>query len=321
MGSVEGDLDSMLVSIVESGDDKQDDQIHEITSTRMKTRTKSTNEDKNVKSGDEQVDNSLTRTTMKSGNENVKKSMKTKAEKKSIPLELKIPDFTSIKVKTEPDVVVVSPIVQVVDSDSDCILVESDSDFDLGTVTDIKPKVDLSIVKKEKTEGGKAGKSKDSDKSAKDVICEMIQRNRQGRIICPLQCGKTFKSSGSMFKHIDDDICMKDVSERRTLECCIKGCTHTCVNMTSMRNHKLSHFNLKCFECPIPVCDKFFIHQSSLVNHKHTKHSDIFGQFPSIKKKKVSDKKKIDKKKKKKSRKEDKKEKPPPKFSSSDDDY
>ena len=48
MGSVEGDLDSMLVSIVESGDDKQDDQIHEITSTGMKTRTKSTNEDKNV---------------------------------------------------------------------------------------------------------------------------------------------------------------------------------------------------------------------------------------------------------------------------------
>ena len=98
-GSVEGDLDSMLVSIVESGDDKQDDQIHEITSTQMKTRTKSTNKDKNIKSGDKQVDDSLTRTTMKSGNENVKKSMKTKAEKKSIPLELKIPDFTSIKVK------------------------------------------------------------------------------------------------------------------------------------------------------------------------------------------------------------------------------
>ena len=246
--------------------------------------------------------------------------MKTKAEKKSIPLELKIPDFASIKVKTEPDVVMVSPIVQVVDSDSDCILVESDSDFDLGTVTDIKPKVDLSIVKKEKPKGGKAGKSKDSDKSAKDVIREMIQRNRQGRIICPLQCGKTFKSSGSMFKHIDDDMCTKDVLERRTLECCIKGCMHTCVNMTSMRDHKLSHFNLKCFECPIPACDKFFLHQSSLVNHKHTKHSDIFGQFPFYKKKKVSDKKRIDKKKKKKSRKEDKKEKPPSKFSSSDDD-
>ena len=76
--------------------------------------------------------------------------MKMKAEKKSIPLELKIPDFTSMKVKTEPDVVVVSPIVQVVDSDSDCILVESNHNFDLGTVTDIKLKVDLSIVKKEK---------------------------------------------------------------------------------------------------------------------------------------------------------------------------
>ena len=214
----------------------------------------------------------------------------------------------------------VSPIVQVVDLDSDCILVESDSDFDLGTVTDIKLKVDLSIVKKEKTEGGKAGKSKDSDKLAKDVICEMIQRNRQGRIICPPKCRKTFKSSGSMFRHIDDDICTKDVSERRTLEFRIKGCMYTCVNMTSMRDHELSHFNLKHFECPFPACDKFFIHQSLLVNHKHTKHSDIFGQFPSNKEKKVSDKKKIDKKKKKKSRKEDKKEKPPPKFSSSDDD-
>ena len=201
------------------------------------------------------------------------------------------------------DVNVVSPTVcskekdKDEDSDVSCIILSSDESVDLGSVDlpQEKIQVDLTKVKCEK----------DSDEIPKipqikrDIIKNMVKKNAKGRILCPLKCGKDFKNSSNMFRHIDSEVCSKPVSERSTLVCCIKGCEHTCVTKQSMKSHKLSHFKLKPFECPVQECDHCFVQQSSLSNHKHIKHPEIFGPFPVPKK----DKKKMTKKAKRRKRK------------------
>ena len=46
----------------------------------------------------------------------------------------------------------------------------------------------------------------------------------------------------------------------------------------NLKNHRLSHVKLKDYVCP--MCGKDFAPGSSLVNHKHGKHSKIFPPMP-----------------------------------------
>ena len=90
-----------------------------------------------------------------------------------------------------------------------------------------------------------------------------------------------------MQKHVKDNICMKPLEEREPrFECRIEGCGKRCHTKSAIRSHELgTHFNLKENFCPVEDCDKTFTHPSSLNNHKHRDHSEIFGPAPGSSKK------------------------------------
>ena len=111
-----------------------------------------------------------------------------------------------------------------------------------------------------------------------------MKKNEKGHVECPLKCGSHFKTAVNMFKHIDDEVCTKDIEERTNLVCSIKNCNYTCVKKSSLRAHELGHLQVRYYECPVPGCDKAYVQPSSLSNHKHYAHSDIFGDFPKSKK-------------------------------------
>ena len=175
------------------------------------------------------------------------------------------------------------------DEDSD-VIVLSDSSYEFPTIPEQKiEQVDLMKVKKEKG----VGKGKDDEISqieglTRNIIKNMVQKNESGRVMCPLKCGKDFKSVANMFRHVDDEVCIKKISERSTLVCRIKECDHTCVTAGAMKAHEYSHFNLKPYECPHEGCDCCYAQPTSLNNHKHIKHKEIFGPFPKPRTEKTS---------------------------------
>ena len=136
-------------------------------------------------------------------------------------------------------------------------------------------------VKKEKGVGkGKDDEIPQIDGLTCNIIKNMVQKNESGRVMCPLKCGKDFKSVANMFCHVDDEVCIKKISERSTLVCRIRECDHTSVTAGAMKAHEYSHFNLKPYECPVEGCDRCYAQPTSLSNHKHIKHKEIFGPFP-----------------------------------------
>ena len=220
-------------------------------------------------------------------------------------------------IKKEPEVVMVSPLKHTKSHSTkshtksspekyspECILISDgdESDGEINIISDKKADenvFDLAKIKKENvTDEDIAGHSE----YMKNVFKKIVTKNKEGRIQCPLKCGSDFKSAANMFKHLDDEVCTKTVTERTTLVCKIKECEHTCVTKAAMKAHELGHFNLKPYDCPVPTCDKSYVQPSSLSNHKHMQHADVYGPFPVSKK--HAEETEVKKKKKKKKSKE-----------------
>ena len=217
------------------------------------------------------------------------------------------------------------------DNDEDCVIIVSsdeNSDMEINVVHERNKGnevFDLSNIKKEHKDITEEDIVENTP-SMKNVLKKMIEKNEDGRYLCPLKCGKDFKSVANMFKHLDTEVCSKPVNERNNLVCSIKQCTHTCVTKTAMKAHELGHFGIRPYECPVKTCDKTFVQPSSVSNHKHLKHADIYGGFPVAKKKKSSESgagtsgtSSVKKKKKKKVKKSEKKSHVPS-FSSDESD-
>ena len=103
---------------------------------------------------------------------------------------------------------------------------------------------------------------------------KMVKRNTDGHIMCPMSCKSSFTTYNNMYIHVENEICMKPVSECVNLCCQWSNCNFSCVTAANMRNHHLSHLEIKDYICP--VCGRDYAHGSSLVNHKHGKHPDIY---------------------------------------------
>ena len=100
-------------------------------------------------------------------------------------------------------------------------------------------------------------------------------------------CGKQFSMKYNMQKHVKDKICTKPLEEREPrFGCRIEGYGKRCHTKSAICSHELGmHFNLKENFCLVEDCDKMFTHLSSLNNHKHRDHSEIFGPAPGSSKK------------------------------------
>ena len=131
---------------------------------------------------------------------------------------------------------------QKIDSDSDCIILSDGSDIDLG----VAPKKDIVVfdLKRVKTKKGVMKEETEqitfmnsNTASAREMMQKLLKKNEKGCVECPLKCGSHFKTAANMFKHVDDEVCTKDIEERTNLECSIKNCNYTCVNKSSLRAH------------------------------------------------------------------------------------
>ena len=187
----------------------------------------------------------------------------------------------SVIVKSEKEVVNEDEIV-VINSDS-----ESEIEY-LGE-GEMDVMVDLTKVKKEKTDAsgspaagssnissttGSSNMSPSERKLYRKKLKKMVKRNTDGRIMCPMSCKSSFTTYNNMYIHVENEICTKPVSERVNLRCQWSNCNFSCVTAANMRNHHLSHLEIKDYVCP--VCGRDYAHGSSLVNHKHGKHPDIY---------------------------------------------
>ena len=187
---------------------------------------------------------------------------------------------------------VVTPTPQKLEYDSDCIILSDGSDIDIGSVPKKKKEyvvVDLKKVKKEKgievkTESQEVHFLNSEEISAREMIQKCLKKNSKGCIDCVMSCGADFKMAVNMFKHVDDEICTQSTEERTTLKCIIENCNYTCVTKGSMRAHELYHLQIRYYECQVPGCEKSFVHASSLSNHKHHAHKEIYGDFSKSKK-------------------------------------
>ena len=101
--------------------------------------------------------------------------------------------------------------------------------------------------------------------------------------------------------------------------CTIKECNHTCVTTGAMKAHKYSHFDLKPYKYPIEGCDHCYAQPTSLSNHKHIKHQEIFSPFPKSRSEKSGSGGGRNSSKKKKKKKKKKTPTPQPNFSSDSD--
>ena len=83
-----------------------------------------------------------------------------------------------------------------------------------------------------------------------------------------------------MFQHVKHEVCTTKF-ENRMLTCTYTGCTHQCANASAIRSHSLAHYGIKEHFCDVEKCGRAFVHASSLTNHHHDDHSDIFGPRPN----------------------------------------
>ena len=111
-------------------------------------------------------------------------------------------------------------------------------------------------------------------KAYRKTLKNLAKRNKEGKILCPRGCSSTFTSNNNMYIHVENEVCTKPVSERSVLRCKWSNCSFTCVTQGNLKNHHLGHLDLKDYVCEI--CGKDFAHGSSLTNHKHGLHSDIY---------------------------------------------
>ena len=133
---------------------------------------------------------------------------------------------------------------------------------------------DSAVLSNMSSTAGSSNMSYSDRKLYRKKLKRMVKRNSDGRIMCPMNCKSSFTTYNNMYIHVENEICTKPVSEHNNLRCQWSNCSFSCVTVANMKNHHLSHMELKDYVCPI--CGKDYTHGLSLVNHKHGKHPDIF---------------------------------------------
>ena len=118
----------------------------------------------------------------------------------------------------------------------------------------------------------------------------VLQYTPENRVLCFKGCGKSFSNKYNMMKHVKDEVCTKDVSDRSgNYVCEFKKCTYSCVTRNALMMHYFGHLRIKAYACEVASCGRGFIHASSLTNHKHNDHSDIYGPAPCQEREKYFD--------------------------------
>ena len=141
-----------------------------------------------------------------------------------------------------------------------------------------KKKIYLSSTAVTPTSSSSAAPAKTKKKSGDTVA---VQYTPDHRVLCFKGCGKTFSNKYNMAKHVRDEVCTKDVSDRSgNFLCEFKKCTYSCVTRNALMMHYFGHLKIKAYACEVASCGKGFIHASSLTNHKHNDHEDIYGPAP-----------------------------------------
>ena len=115
----------------------------------------------------------------------------------------------------------------------------------------------------------KRDKKKHKHKKKKDVVSENV---------CE-KCNRTFSNKYNMLKHVRENICTTPLENRPPKYLCrIENCEKRCHMKSAIRAHELgTHFNIQEHFCPEPNCRKAFTHLSTLINNKHSAHSNVYG--------------------------------------------
>ena len=141
-----------------------------------------------------------------------------------------------------------------------------------------KKKIYLSSTAVTPSSSSSAAPTKTKKKSGDTVA---VQYTPDHRVLCFKGCGKTFSNKYNMAKHVRDEVCTKDVSDRSGNYLCeFKKCSYSCVTRNALMMHYFGHLKIKAYACEVAACGKGFIHASSLTNHKHNDHEDIYGPAP-----------------------------------------
>ena len=168
-------------------------------------------------------------------------------------------------------------------------------------------------LRKGKKDTDERYKKKHKHKKKKDIVPENV---------CE-KCNHSFSNKYNMLKHVKDNICTTPLENRPPKYTCrIENCEKRCHTKSAIRAHELgTHFNVQEHFCPEPNRGKAFTHPSTLINHKHSAHPDVYGRTPgAAAAAAAANRNTCSKHRKKKQHKVQRDEKKVPLFSSPDDD-